>query len=75
MIFSTLAGIMSLRIYFRNKLNSYLKLLGLLIYTLICLLVSFNTLATRFVESIIGLALIFVSFLFYLIEKKQNVKN
>jgi len=75
MIFSTLAGIMSIRIYFRNKLNNYFKLFGLIVYTLICLIVSFNTLSTRFTESMIGLVIIFVSVLFYMIDKKQIVKN
>ena len=75
MIFSTLAGMMSIKIYFRHKLNKQYILILSIIYTLICLLVSFNTLINQFVESFIGLILIFVSFLFYLIEKKQKVKN
>ena len=75
MIFSTLAGIMSIKIYFRNKISSIIKLILMIIYTLICLLVSVNTLATQFFESLIGLSLIFISFLFYLIEKKQIVKK
>ena len=75
MIFSTLAGIISIKIYFRRKLDKYYILILLIIYTTICVLVSINTLSTQFMESIIGLILIFISFLFYLIEKKQKVKN
>ena len=75
MIFSTLAGIMSIKIYFRKKITSFVKLILLIIYTLICLLVSINTLFTQLLESITGLGLVFLSFLFYLIEKKQIVKK
>jgi len=75
MVFSTLAGIMSVRIYIRKRINNYFKLLCLLIYTLICLIVSINTLSTRFTESMIGLIIIFISILFYMIEKNQFIKN
>jgi basic amino acid/polyamine antiporter, APA family len=75
MIFSTLAGIISIKIIIRNKSIKQYLLIFSVIYTLICLLVGLNTFATQFMESIIGLGLIFISFLFYLIEKKPNVKK
>jgi APA family basic amino acid/polyamine antiporter len=75
MIFSTLAGIISIKLIIRNRFKNKFVVLICLLYTIICFGVSINTLISQFRESIIGLILILISCLFYLIEKKQTFKN
>lgn len=75
MIFSTFAGIMSIKIHIRSKSKKLYVLIFSILYSLICLIISINTLTTQLLESMIGLMLVFVSIFFYLIEKKHIVKN
>ncbi len=72
MIFSTFAGIISIKLIFRKKQKNYFAVILSILYTLICIGVSINTLISQINESIIGLLLLFVSFLFYLFEKRES---
>lgn len=69
MIFSTLAGIISIKIIRKSKKKRSIHYLFCILYIMICFGVGINTLYSQFNESIIGIVLIFISFLFYLFEE------
>jgi basic amino acid/polyamine antiporter, APA family len=75
MIFSALAGIISIKLIVKQKNRLNLAMILSILYTLICIGVGINTFIYQFTQSAIGLIIIFVSFLFYLSEKREDIKN